>query len=68
MVEVTNCALGAGYTAESAMQKTINELHISEAKHGSIKQEEGKFKDYIHLFHMLSIEKIVNAYEYLKQG
>lgn len=65
---VVYCALGAAYTSEEALQKLIKELYISSNRHGSIKVKHGEKMDYLHLFHMLSIEQIINAYSYLKEG
>lgn len=62
------CSLGAGFNEIQALNKLVRELNISNAKHGSIKAEPGQAKDYLHLFHMLSIEQILDAYEYMKAG
>lgn len=62
------CALGAGYTSYEAIQKVVKELSIGSVKHGTIKAKPGEQKDYIHFFHMLSIEQILNAYDYLNRG
>lgn len=66
--DIVYCALGAGFTSVQALQKVIKELSISEFKQGSIKAKEGMKKDYIHLFHMLTIDRIVQAYAYLKNS
>lgn len=57
--------LGAGYTDEEALSKLAKEIS-SFSPHGSIKAIDGERYDYIHLFHMLPIENIIRAYQFLE--
>lgn len=57
--------LGAGYTSEEALKKLLAEIH-DPIIHGKMKPEKDEDIDYIHLFHMLTIEDIIQAYKYLE--
>lgn len=59
--------LGAGYTSEDALRKLLKEI-ISPNKHGDITLKKNEHIDYIHIFNLLSLDQIIEAYSYLKKS
>lgn len=60
--------LGAGYTIEEALNNVMKEVKPFSEKHKKIPVQKGQNLDYVHIYHLLPIEKIISAYDYLKGG
>lgn len=58
--------LGAGYTSEDALRKLLKEI-ISPNTHGDMLLKKDEHVDYIHIFNLLSLTQITEAYSYLKK-
>lgn len=61
-------ALGAGYSIREALSNALKEVIPFSNDHGKTKVSNEENPDYIHIYNMLSIDAIINAYSYLKEG
>ncbi|MGT2910757.1 YcaO-like family protein [Streptococcus cameli] len=61
-------ALGSSYDATEALEKLIRELRLPTVKHGSLENSIDTYQDYLHVFHMISPDRILQAYNFLKLG
>lgn len=60
--------LGSSYDAVEALEKLIRELRLPTVEHGSLKRHSDTYQDYLHIFHMISPDRILKAYNFLNLG
>ncbi|HEL1759499.1 TPA: YcaO-like family protein [Streptococcus suis] len=60
--------LGSSYDATGALEKLIRELSLPNIEHGSLEWSNNTYQDYLHIFHMISPDRILQAYNFLNLG